>query len=559
MNVIKSEKSSAAKINISGRQRMLSRRTALLTRKLVSATDKARRDDIRKTLLETVSLMERSHNGLIYGDPEMNLPGGLSKNIRSMYFDSPTLLDMRMRSFISTVKALVRIPDDELSVEDSHFRYIHFSVSSKLLEFLDDAVKEYQLESEANIAKLRLFHAWILGIILFTLLAETLFIFRPMVRRIKEEKSRLIRAEKKTRAIVNTVGDGVITVDSGSQIIFVNKELCRIFQYSEDELLGLNLLTLMPEKYQKDHLRGIKRYSRNGSSKGIGQWIEREGKRKDGTVFPVEIRVEETEVDDYESLLFTASIRDVTMEKKLHQELVHAEKLSSMGTFVTGLAHELNNPLTAIRGFSEDLLDNKNLPKEVLEDIELIAEQSTRTAKIVGNLLKYSIKQKEEKTPLCLNDVAESAVNLQVFRLLKDNIEVKAKLLENLPYIRGDADRLRHAFENIILNAHYEMKKANDKGVLEIETKKVGNEVYIIFQNNGPAIEEKHLKKLFDPFFTTREEGEGAGLGLYISHIIIRDHGGRIWAENQTEDGARFVVALPVHKEMKTAAEPVEP
>ncbi len=254
---------------------------------------------------------------------------------------------------------------------------------------------------------------------------------------------------------------------------------------------------------------------------------------------------------------------DITEQKKVLQQLIHTEKLSSIGTFVSGVAHELNTPLTSIYGFSQNLMDIETLSQEQKEEVQIILEQSRRAASIVKNLLKFSRKQKLGKAAVNINDVLENSLTLHVFSLSSDNIKVEKRFSKKLDPVYADFNELQQVFTNIILNAHNAMKDSPGGGTLTIKTEGNNSGITATFENTGPAIPGDALKNIFDPFFTTKGVGEGTGLGLYVSYQIIKDHGGNIFAENMEGSGVRFIVslpaAMPISKELEPKTQPRVP
>ncbi len=243
------------------------------------------------------------------------------------------------------------------------------------------------------------------------------------------------------------------------------------------------------------------------------------------------------------------TVQDITERKILQQGLIQSDKLSSIGTFISGIAHELNNPLTAILGFSQKLMDSENMPEEAMDDLEVISKQSKRTARIVHELLKFSRTHKEGKANLDINNAVETILGFYSHSFKADNIELKKNLLHELPKVFADSNQLQQVFTNIIINAYYEMKKVGGQQALMVKTMKTDERVFIIFENSGLPIPNEIIGKIFDPFFTSKKVGEGTGLGLYVSYGIIKDHGGDIKVENIGNSGVRFTVSLPVSDE----------
>lgn len=241
-------------------------------------------------------------------------------------------------------------------------------------------------------------------------------------------------------------------------------------------------------------------------------------------------------------------LNDVELQKKkLQEKVIEQDKLSSIGRLVAGVAHEINNPLTAIIGFSQLLL-GKNLPADVNDDLKIINDEANRTANIVQGLLTFARKQPEKKVPTDVNAQVLKVLELNKRRFLLNNIHVNTRFGEGLPYIIGNGPQLQQVLLNLVMNAEQIMLEARGKGTLSIATEQFGDLVKVFVADDGPGISPENMKKLFTPFFTTKEVGKGTGLGLNICHGIITDHGGRIYAESEPGKGATFIVELPVPK-----------
>ncbi len=232
-------------------------------------------------------------------------------------------------------------------------------------------------------------------------------------------------------------------------------------------------------------------------------------------------------------------------EKELQQELLMSSRLASIGELAAGVAHEINNPLTGIMGFSERLL-RKSTDEEVSRDLERIHSEASRAAKVVENLRTFARRREPEKEYSDINDILQKTLELRTYELKTSNIEVDLELSPTLPKTVVDFQQIQDVFLNIILNAEQVMTEANGGGKLVIKTQKVKDYVRISFADDGPGIPAEHLDRIFDPFFTTRSEKDGTGLGLSVCHGIVEKHGGRIYARNKPGKGATFFVELPV-------------
>jgi len=242
--------------------------------------------------------------------------------------------------------------------------------------------------------------------------------------------------------------------------------------------------------------------------------------------------------------------RDITERKKMEEQLIVTDRVASIGELSSGIAHELNNPLTSIIGLSELLLDEK-VPDGVREDLTLIHKEAQRTAQVVQNLLTFARKQPQEKKLVNINDVIPKVLELRAYEQRVSNIEVNTRFASDLPEIMADGFQLQQVFLNLVINAEYFMTEAHRRGTLTITTERAGDIVRASFADDGPGIAKENLGHLFDPFFTTKEVGKGTGLGLSICHGIITEHGGRIYAESKAGKGATFIVELPILKKRK--------
>src|SRR5947207_2065422 len=248
--------------------------------------------------------------------------------------------------------------------------------------------------------------------------------------------------------------------------------------------------------------------------------------------------------------------RDVTDLKRLEEQLIQAEKLAAMGQMLAGVAHELNNPLTAILGVTELLRDRPGADDSTKRQLELTHRQARRAARIVQNLLEFSRPASPQKKPLDLNNLLDRTLQLQEHSLRRNNIEVDFRLQHDLPGVVGDANQLIQVFLNLITNAEQAIREVRDSGRIQIRSGQNGNQLAVTVQDDGVGIRPEALPRLFDPFYTTKRPGGGTGLGLSICMSIIREHGGSIDVETLPAGGSAFTVYLPVALEEEAVAAP---
>jgi two-component system NtrC family sensor kinase len=237
--------------------------------------------------------------------------------------------------------------------------------------------------------------------------------------------------------------------------------------------------------------------------------------------------------------------RDVTDLKRLEEQLIQAEKLAAMGQMLAGVAHELNNPLTAILGVTELLRERLGADDSTKRQLELTHRQARRAARIVQNLLEFSRPASPQKRPLDLINLLERTLQLQEHSLRRNNIKVDFHPEADLPSVIGDANQLIQVFLNLITNAEQAIREVRDTGRIQIRAGRIGKQLSITVQDDGVGIRPEALPRIFDPFYTTKRPGGGTGLGLSICMSIIREHGGNIEAQVLPAGGSAFTIYLP--------------
>jgi two-component system NtrC family sensor kinase len=237
-------------------------------------------------------------------------------------------------------------------------------------------------------------------------------------------------------------------------------------------------------------------------------------------------------------------LTDITDSAILRDKLVHAEKMAAVGQLVSGVAHEVNNPLTAILGFADLLMENPELPEGARKDLRVILSEAQRTKQIVQNLLSFARQMPPQRSAVQLNTILRRTVQLRAYDFTSHGVEVIENLDEELPEVMGDAHQLQQVFLNILNNAYDAVHEVGRPARIEIMSTKAGDAVEVSFRDNGNGI--SHPDKIFDPFFTTKEVGKGTGLGLSICYGIVKEHGGEIlYHNNLGAQGATFIVRLP--------------
>jgi two-component system NtrC family sensor kinase len=239
------------------------------------------------------------------------------------------------------------------------------------------------------------------------------------------------------------------------------------------------------------------------------------------------------------------SVRDITVEKKLEQQIIQSERLAAMGQMIGGFAHELNNPLTSIMGVAE-LLQEGEQDETRRKHLVMLQQQGRRAADIVQNLMYFSRPPAPGRGPVNLSELVQRTLHLHAYSLRKNNITVDFLAEPVFPVVNGDSHQLMQIFLNLILNAEQAIRETRELGTVRIRLEKNSKTVAVTFQDDGPGIPPEVLPNIFDPFYTTKRPGRGTGLGLSICKAILREHGGEIEGSSGPGGGAVFKVTLPV-------------
>jgi signal transduction histidine kinase/ActR/RegA family two-component response regulator len=340
-----------------------------------------------------------------------------------------------------------------------------------------------------------------------------------------------VRVRETLQAWLNNLPDSIVIVDPAGTIRFLNKEAV--------ERLG-------PRLGQHSFF----------SSQGMTQ-------RFTETIRGREYEIAPAPLVDPDGLVSTVYVmRDITERKEeqaqrrqLETRARLASHLASIGEMASGIAHEINNPLTAVIGYSQ-LLSQHTLPAESSEAVEQILQGATRVAGIVQRLLTFARQHKPSRSFVDLNEVIRSTLALRAYALKTANIRVVTRLDPLLPATVADGQQLQQVILNLIMNAEAAMKPGHQDGELVLATAVHADTILLTVSDNGPGIPYEIQDRIFDPFFTTREEGQGTGLGLSICHGIINEHGGRIWVNSEPGQGATFFVELPIVSETAKKMEP---
>ena len=367
----------------------------------------------------------------------------------------------------------------------------------------------------------------------------------------------LLKAYSKNELLalaLKTTRDCIIIYDPEEKILFANDAVKEVFGYDNEEIIGKRFTDFFLKNIQHEELTGIIYGSFIRGWKGELTQID-----KNGHEFPATVSLSPAYGGKGDPLAVLVTIRDITMEKETQKKLFHTEKLKSLGEMISGISHELNNPLTGIVGFSEFLEHRiKNCIGEgithcsnaegCLEDVQCIKEQANRAVRIIRNLLDFSKNREPSLEEVDVNKIVKKTLDLMKLHLQGCRVEITTNLGENLPHTFADFHQIQQVLVNMINNACQAVEPFRSDGEIIITTFKSGSEILIKFDDNGPGIPEKLKDSIFVPFFTTKKVSQGTGLGLSLSYRIMKNHKGNILVRNNKMGGASFTLTLPIIK-----------
>jgi len=337
--------------------------------------------------------------------------------------------------------------------------------------------------------------------------------------------------------VLNSSLDSMITIASDGTIKFFNDQFAKFFGVASDKIGGKNFLVFVPE-----HLHGFFREKTAELKSGKASSYEIEMCVAGGNC--ASCLVSQSPLKGRDDFLLV--IKDISQVVQLQKQLMRSEKLSALGQMISGAAHEINNPLAGIYGYSQLLLEEE-LPTQVRSDIEVILRETKRCQNIVKNLLTFARKHNSEREPIDTNEIINSVLELQGYQLKVDGIELEEELDERLPKITGDYHQLQQVFVHLINNANHALKESKKTPKkLAVHSEFVQDSVQIKISDNGVGISNENKDKIFDPFFTTKEVGEGTGLGLSICFGIVESHQGKLFVDSTPGQGSTFTLELPL-------------
>jgi PAS domain S-box-containing protein len=372
--------------------------------------------------------------------------------------------------------------------------------------------------------------------------SRTIHILKDITEQ-RSYQAQLQRERDFNTKILNHTQSMILVLDTAGLISYANRR-CYEAGFQEKDLLGRPLTEFVPRD---------RRASLDKAFQGALQGVASEnlelpflyGNRSTGQ-FSISLSPMRDEVGQVNSVVVVMS--DITDARVLQAQLRHSEKMAALGQLVSGVAHEINNPLAAIVGYSDLLLENSSIPEQAKEELCIVLKEAERTKEIVQNLLRFARQMPSRRERLDTLAILRQVVQIRAYGAASEGVEVIERPGLNVSPIFGDADQLQQVFLNILNNAYDAVREVDRKGRIEISTAERGGMVEIAIRDNGTGVSE--TDRIFEPFYTTKEVGKGTGLGLSICYGIVREHGGEIACVNNSDrSGCTFFVRFPAASE----------
>jgi len=490
-------------INMSGKQRMLSQRLIILAQNYFENPLK------KKPLQDAMNEILKAH--------EFLRTKIFTQKLYNIYFEKG--LDKNLKEYVKNFQNLLYLPNI-IFLKDARDK------SLWILKQLDSAVKAYEDYANSQVKKARTVEYYMMILTLFVLLMEALFIFKPAAKKIIQSAELLIKKNEFIKTIVESNANAIIAIDKNETITVFNQKAVDIFGFSKDEMIGSkNLHKIIPEEYRKRHNEKLKRFLDTGKSSGvIGKNIELYAQKKDGSSFPIRIAFGVKYTKD--EIVIIANITDITIEKKQQAIIMQQSKFASIGEMLHNISHHWRQPLSTISTLASGI----KLEKEygLLDDNKLL----DRLDKIVNNTIKlsktldefrYVFQDFKERSLFLISDVLIHAENL-----ISETLSQEFKIYKNYSSTStikcyGYKNELSQVIIHILNNAVEILnKKNNSEKIINISLVQNNKTIKIEICDNGGGIDKSIIDRIFEPYFTTKHQYFGTGMGLYISNEIVR-------------------------------------
>lgn len=364
-----------------------------------------------------------------------------------------------------------------------------------------------------------------------------------------DEDERLGREREHLLATALTTIDHPIFILDRVGVRYANPAAAREYGWSQVELMDMQFDQLV---VGVDPRRS--RRITDGMVEAGVSLVQHVHRRRDATEFPAVVTASPLLAQDGDVLGQVVSVRNVSADRRVEEQLRHTEKMVALGELVAGVAHEINNPLTGISAFAQLLLE-ESLGEDQRESVQLIKQESDRAKAVIRDLLIFARKAEPKIGPVDINDLLDQTLRLRAYPLRNSGVKVVLETDPTVPDVSGDVQKLQQVLLNLIGNAEHAMSDATDR-ILTLRTTTKGDDVVVTVSDTGRGMPPEVRRRIFEPFFTTKPAGIGTGLGLSVSYGIVQAHGGRIEVHSEAGVGTTVTLTLPIQSPLAAPLAP---